>query len=353
MSHLRERKEKDCLNCNAEISGRFCAICGQENIEPGENLWHLVSHFFKDITHFDGKFFSSMQYLLVKPGFLSAEYLQGRRASYLNPVRMYVFTSAFFFLIFFNFFASTENLSPIKFGINGKSPEQVAKMDSSAFADYTRKINRQDHKPDIPMSRQEFAEYAPRQMQTGGFFTTDRKFKTRAGYDSAIATDTIKDGWLERQVVYRLIDLNIKYKYNSLAIRDAFIQGLLHSIPQMMFLSLPFLALLLKLLYWRRKNFFYVNHAIFSIHLYIFIFITLLAFLGLGRLNDHLNWGFLNFFNTALFFFIFYYTYKAMRNFYQQGRAKTIAKFLILLLLFSFVLLMLFAFFIFFSFFKI
>src|SRR5258708_16144972 len=37
-----------------------------------------------------------------KPGFLSAEYMAGRRATYLNPIRMYVFTSAIFFLIFFS-----------------------------------------------------------------------------------------------------------------------------------------------------------------------------------------------------------------------------------------------------------
>jgi hypothetical protein len=65
-------------------------------------VWHLVQHFFNDITHFDGKFFSTVKLLLRKPGFLSAEYIAGRRMSYLNPIRMYVFTSAFFFIILFS-----------------------------------------------------------------------------------------------------------------------------------------------------------------------------------------------------------------------------------------------------------
>ena len=65
MSHFKERKEKKCLNCNAIVHDRFCGICGQENIEPKESAWHLINHFFQDITHFDGKFFSSLKYLEI------------------------------------------------------------------------------------------------------------------------------------------------------------------------------------------------------------------------------------------------------------------------------------------------
>ena len=101
MSHRPERKEKDCLNCGTTVQGRYCHVCGQENVEPKETFFGMVTHFFNDITHFDGKFFTTLKDLLFKPGFLSAEYMKGRRMSYLNPVRMYVFTSAIFFLIFF------------------------------------------------------------------------------------------------------------------------------------------------------------------------------------------------------------------------------------------------------------
>lgn len=97
MSHLKERQQKNCLNCNTEVQGRYCQNCGQENIEPKETVWHLIAHFFQDITHFDGKFFSTVKYLVIRPGFLSREYMVGRRASYVNPIRMYIFTSAFSF----------------------------------------------------------------------------------------------------------------------------------------------------------------------------------------------------------------------------------------------------------------
>ena len=103
MSHFKERKSKSCLNCNAEVYDRFCGVCGQENIEPQESVFHLFKHFFEDITHFDGKFFTSVKYLLTKPGHLTREYEAGRRLSYLNPVRFYIFTSFLFFLIMFTF----------------------------------------------------------------------------------------------------------------------------------------------------------------------------------------------------------------------------------------------------------
>jgi hypothetical protein len=45
-----------------------------------------------------------------RPGFLSREYMKGRRASYLHPIKMYVFTSAIFFLLFFSVFTNSESV---------------------------------------------------------------------------------------------------------------------------------------------------------------------------------------------------------------------------------------------------
>jgi len=81
LSKGRLRTEKICLNCGTEITDRFCPHCGQENIEPKQSVWHLINHFFSDITHFDGKFFITVKDLFAKPGFLSKEYMAGRRAS--------------------------------------------------------------------------------------------------------------------------------------------------------------------------------------------------------------------------------------------------------------------------------
>lgn len=147
VSHSHERTEKICLNCQAALYGRYCHICGQENIDTRESLWSLLSHFFNDITHFDGRFYTTLGKLVKKPGFLSKEYVSGRRARYLHPIRMYLFTSFIFFLVFYSYAAnslfvanatreigkdSTVVLNPkdsIEFKIFGKSYAKIAPND--------------------------------------------------------------------------------------------------------------------------------------------------------------------------------------------------------------------------------
>lgn len=352
MSHFKERSEKNCLNCNAAVQGKYCHVCGQENIEPKETAWHLVTHFFNDITHFDGKFFGTLKLLIIRPGFLSKEYMIGRRNSYLNPIRMYIFTSAFFFLIFFSFFKVNEK-EVTRTTINGKTLEEVEKMDSTHFADYTRNINREDSMPDIPMTRNGFLHYRDSVKTKSGISFSNSKYKSKEQYDSVLASGKKHDGWFKRQLVYKQIELNKKFEDNPNKITQAFSETLLHSLPQMMFVSLPLFALLLQLLYARRKEFYYVNHAMFSIHLYIFIFIGMLLMFGVSKLNEQLEWGVLTVLNVLLFLGISFYEYKALRNFYKQRRAKTIFKFLLLNLGFFIVLALLFVFFIFFSLFKL
>lgn len=352
MSRLRERQQKDCLNCNTEVQGRYCHVCGQENIEPKESVWHLVTHFFQDITHFDGKFFSTVKYLVIRPGFLSKEYMVGRRASYVNPIRMYIFTSAFFFLIFFTFFKTDKGDVQSGTTINKKTLTEIAKMDSAAFSDFTRAINLENDKAGKPMTRAEFAAYVDTVFSSSGEGIIKVRYKTRQAYDSALKAG--KDhNWFERKIMYKMIDLNNKYKGRNLdAFRD-FKDLLLHSLPQLLFLSLPLLALILKLVYIRRKEFYYVSHGIFSLHLYIFVFIALLLVFSLNSLHGMLGWAVINWVLFFLYLGLFFYEYKAMRNFYKQRRAKTIFKFILVNLLFMIVLSLLFTLFVFFSFFKL
>jgi Protein of unknown function (DUF3667) len=93
MSHKKYRKETNCLNCGAEVTGKFCSSCGQENIETHENFFHLVFHVIGDFFHFDSKFFRSFIPLFTKPGFLTAEYWAGRRQHYIHPLRLFFFVT--------------------------------------------------------------------------------------------------------------------------------------------------------------------------------------------------------------------------------------------------------------------
>lgn len=350
MSHAPERKEKDCLNCGTTIYGRFCHVCGQENLEPRESFWQLVTHFFNDITHFDGKFFTTLKVLLLKPGFLPREYMAGRRASYLNPIRMYVFTSAIFFLLFFSFFYSGKGSIATTY-VNGKSLDAIDNMDSASFAAFTANINKEDKKPAIPMSREEFKEYIDSvTIFTGVHLTGRPQYQSEAQYDS---TDARHDSWFRRQLVRREISLNKEYHNDPKQIEEAFKSSLIHSLPQMLFISLPFLALILKLLYVRRKQFYYVSHGIFSIHLYIFLFIAMLFLFSLGKLDGALHSGILRAVTAILSIGLVVYAYLAMKHFYRQGWLKTFLKFFLVSILFTVFVGLLFTVFVFFSLFKI
>jgi Protein of unknown function (DUF3667) len=353
MSRLKLRKETNCLNCNTETQGPFCHNCGQENVETKETVWYLVSHFFKDITHFDGKFFSTIKYLFARPGFLSTEYMIGRRASYVNPIRLYVFTSAFFFLIFFSFMNVEERAFTNGTSINGKTYAQTLDMDSASFAAFTKGVNEEFERKPVPMTREELRLFYDSLIMNNGFKVFSTRYPTRAAYDSAVNSGRQKHNWLQRQLVYKEIELNERYGNNADLVSKAYISKLVHSLPQMFFILLPLFALILKLLYYRRKDFYYVNHSIFSIHFYIFSFLTMLLMFALGKLNNLLDWGLITFIQVLMGFGMLFYLYKSMRKFYRQRRGKTILKFLILCLLLFVTMALLFFIFILYSYYKL
>ena len=356
MSHLKERSDKNCLNCNAQVMGRYCHICGQENVEPKESVWHLVSHFFQDITHFDGKFFSSLKLLIFKPGFLSREYMVGRRASYLNPVRMYVFASALFFLIFFSLFHMDADKAMVTSGdVNHIPIATIKNMDAVSYKKFVDTLVRNDSAMKFAYDKQQYFKYIDSLAAAAVTFhisPSPSKYKTQAEYDSALAHG--KDhNWIERQLVRKQIEINEKYKGNPKAALAALINNLQHSLPQLLFVSLPLFALLLKILYSRRKQFYYTNHAIFTIHLFVFVFIALLFIFALDRLKTFNGFHWLGYLSGLMGLVIFFYHYKAMRNFYQQRRAKTILKFILLHLVNFVIVALLFILFTFLSLFKI
>ncbi|MGH8362513.1 MAG: DUF4286 family protein, partial [Gammaproteobacteria bacterium] len=88
-----------CQNCNAVLLGKFCVACGQPNHSYAAPLLADIQDFFGNHFGFDTKFFRSVMPLLFRPGFLSREYSAGRRVRYINPLRLYIFSSIVFFLV--------------------------------------------------------------------------------------------------------------------------------------------------------------------------------------------------------------------------------------------------------------
>lgn len=295
----------------------------------------MVTHFFKDITHFDGSFFTTLKDLLFKPGFLSKEYMKGRRASYLHPVRMYVFTSAIFFLLFFSFFSSVAFKSTMDDPLTKEKREELIESREEKLKKEPGKTELLQQLERLKDTTKSVTMNDIERLSTDNIITLGgRNYRSIAEYDSLEKALPVskRDGWLKRRVTKKVIAVNNKYRGNSQEALDKLGESILHRLPYMLFVSLPLFALILRLVYIRRKwrrQFYIADHGVFTIHLYVFSFILLLLVFALGALQDATHWKFIDWFIFILLMLLFFYLYKAMRNFYGQRRLKTFFKFLL------------------------
>lgn len=354
MSHTKLRKETDCLNCGAELQGQFCHICGQQNLENNESFLGLVKHFVYDITHFDGKFFSTLKYLLLKPGFLSLEFQRGRRASYLDPIKMYVFTSALFFFVVFSMQKEDEIVQWDNASVPAYRQSLIARMASTTDTMQRRKLADSIHTTDtaiVFLEDMKVVEKDPTLPDSirNGILTMIRgnEFQSQllgwsglpnnaAAYDSIQSTlpESKKDGWLKKFVAHKIIQLNARFMFNKKSVMQSVGEKFLHSLPKMMFVSMPFLALFISLLYIRQRRTHYVHHGILVIHQYTAMYILILLCLliqALAAKVDLVAAG--NIIMALLIVYMLYYNYKGLRVFFGQSRSKTVVKFFLLLLL--------------------
>ncbi|PSL48043.1 uncharacterized protein DUF3667 [Chitinophaga niastensis] len=294
------RKEKQCLNCGTEVPERYCTHCGQENTVPHETFGHLVKHFVADIFHYDSQFLTTLKYLLFRPGFLTKEYMAGKRVRYVNPIKLYVFVSFVFFFGLFTLQHEDGYEGPvIKTQVMGDSVKVFSGPESvqNALKNDTSKSGR-------------------RMVRA---FDEMKGYKTVAEYDAALAklSPQERPELGERIMTRRMIELRRKYGNDQ---QKAIIEMFKHNVPKIMFLLLPLFALFMKWMYRRKKQWLYADHAIFAIHFHAFAFI--LALVGI-IFEYFLNWEWVM--NTASWV-IFGYLVLGLRNIYQQSFGKSLLK---------------------------
>ena len=229
MSHLKERSEKNCLNCGATVAGRYCQACGQENVELKESFFHLLYHFIEDLTHFDGKLWKTVKLLLFKPGSLTKYYMEGKRATYLHPIRMYLFVSAVFFFVIFT--GSLKETPELKLVAKDKIAATVSnsKQDSILQQDDDFKF----------------------QIGTDSF-----NYKSLAEYEAAQNKLPVskRSNWLESKLAKQQIYLSQKYNDDKFEIGKALLEQFKHYFSRILYISLPIFAFFIWILYQRNKQ---------------------------------------------------------------------------------------------------
>jgi hypothetical protein len=103
-----------CKNCSEALPGQavYCPACGQSVKEMARPWLEVVRELLTELFDFDGRMLVSLRLLLSRPGFLSHEYIHGRRASYTSPIRMYLVISLVFFFILPMILPETSVTSP-------------------------------------------------------------------------------------------------------------------------------------------------------------------------------------------------------------------------------------------------
>ncbi len=88
-----------CANCGAELNGSFCSQCGQNDKNYDRSLWRVVGDLLREQFDIHSRISRTLQKLFLQPGELAVEFKQNRRASYVAPIRMYLFSSLLFFFL--------------------------------------------------------------------------------------------------------------------------------------------------------------------------------------------------------------------------------------------------------------
>ncbi|OYW29873.1 MAG: hypothetical protein B7Z44_03070 [Caulobacter sp. 12-67-6] len=86
-----------CTDCSQPVSGNFCAHCGQPT-HVHRSLLHLGEELLHGVMHFDGRIWRTVPLLVLNPGRLTREWVEGKRSRYVSPLGLFLFT---IFLMFF------------------------------------------------------------------------------------------------------------------------------------------------------------------------------------------------------------------------------------------------------------
>jgi hypothetical protein len=292
----------------------------------------------------DGKFWNTLIPLLIKPGLISRNYIDGKRQRYSNPFRFYLTASILFFLIL-GLSKSIDKFEAIKEGTpkkksafvslsNDKTDEKIKKVGTDSLKKAVSIKNENSGKPLDSVKRikimNPIAEEANDSIST---LTKDKieanqfhKIKQYLQFQKEhpeIHINDALDSLQKEKTFFNRFVYNRAKVINSLIdeteTQEQFISQLLSYGSASLFVFLPVFTLFLKLLYIRRK-YTYIDHLVFVFHTQTIFFILLSVYflIALFGATPQL-WLFISLFLIYLLI--------AMHKFYKQGYLKTLIKF--------------------------
>ena len=273
-----------CLNCGSTRVEAFCARCGQRNVDMRVPARELMMDAVEDGLSLDSRVARTVVPFLFRPGHLTVEWTSGRRARFSSPLRLYLLTSAVFFLVA---------------GLLGEAGPGL----------------RFDEKPDEATLRQVEGELA-----TAGIPADVAGLAKPAGVPTGTEEQHRKlreQGWLGRTIDDRWqVFAGIPREQFQARVNAAFRDW----VPRVMFFLVPAAVLILALL-WRRR--WLSEHVVLAFHLHAFAFVVFTVLLALRSLP----WkGPREVLGPAIFLWLGAYLVLALRRVYGQPWRWTIPK---------------------------
>lgn len=323
----------DCLNCGTRLRGQYCGVCGQRARNRLISLWELISEAFGDLLELDSRIWQTLIPLLRRPGRLTRDYLEGRRARYMPPFRTYLVLSLIFFIV--AFFDPRENLGLFFEPEPEPTADEIAEKASEAARAKQEVIDSLaeegiivgDALPDA--AAEKVAGQIAKTLDSGG-----------SGLNISIDDDTDNcniEGdalsempqWFQR----RFTPERLRHVCERVTADNgkAFLGLLRDNIPVALIVLLPLMALVLKVLYPLSRRYF-VEHLLFLVHYHAFFFLILTLQILLMRIAGlvHLPEAIPILLVVAASFYIPVYLFLAMRRVYGQGRILTFIKYVTL-----------------------
>lgn len=393
MSHHKLREEKNCLNCGETVEERFCPKCGQENTINRPSFHYLFSHFAEDLVHYDGAFWKTLKNLLFRPGKIIKEYLDGKRKTYVPPVKLYIFVSFIAFFIPFilpDFDEDPKEVTTYEkealagaqkqvgeafkgievAGVsNIRTVEQLDSIQNSLPAGQkipqdqydiyknslgfinSNLLNPETGEVDLDLDNPR--TYFLRHTKDGISIDNYGKVKTVADFDSIHASvpEEKRFGFLEKKIYRKMIEIRERSVDRNENLMEAFIEKFVHNMPKALFVYLPIFAFSLWLFHGKKKWLYY-DHGVFTLYYFSLllilittnIFVSWLLFLlvywfpGISGLVDLM----VGLMITASLLYLFFYFFRSHSRVYGENKAisriKSFSVFWLNLVLFTIIL---------------
>ena len=316
-----------CLNCGTTFGGQYCGKCGQRAHSRLISIWELIRDAFGDLFELDSRLWQTLLPLVIRPGQLTRDYLLGRRARFMPPFRTYLVLSVVFFLI--AFFDPREELG-LLFEPRAEPTEQAAEFDQHA-AEIRDGVLQELAEQDIIVGGEELPESL--QDEDDGGSVNLKLTDGESDFDCDVSDIESADipQWLSRRVTPER--LQIMCERVRADDGRALLDKLLDNVPAALFILLPLMALVLRVLYPLSKRY-YVEHLLFVVHYHAFFFLILtlqILFARFGSLVGIPEKAT----DIALFgasLYIPVYLFRAMQRVYGQGTFITTLKFIFLVM---------------------